>query len=237
MVRVRRVVTRCALALVALGLSASTAQAAVIRARVYFTGKFPRMGALKRTDPACGGSKFATDENVLVDMNTGALKNVLVWVSRGAPASPPADVEVQTQACMFRPRVVALPVGSTLRINNTDNLPHLWHAFHGIKTVALQKSEPGASPLAFRPELPAGQFLRLRDDARPWMEGFVVAVESASNGVTTDKGEVLLPDLPVGTYMLSAWHERYGLKTQEVTVAADGTVDVKFLYDGTEVRP
>lgn len=219
-------------------LSGGSTWAATLRARVYFTGKAPRMGALKRTDGACGGSKFATDEYAVVDPVTGALKNVLVWVSRGAPTpSPPRDAEFSSQACMFRPRVAAVTPGGVVRVQNTDNLPHLWHGFLGTQTVLLNKAEPGAAPLAQDLKTPAGQFVRLRDDTRPWMEGFVVSVESAFFGVTTDKGEVLLPELPVGSYTLSAWHERYGLKTQEVTVAADGTLDIKFLYDGTEVRP
>lgn len=226
------------LALLALMAGGTPAWASGIRARVYFTGKAPRMGLLKRNEGACGGNKFATDEYVVVDPTTGAMKNVLVWISRGAAApSVPKDAEMQSQACMFRPRLAAFTPGGVVRITTADNLPHLWHAFQNVKTVGLQKAEPGAAPAVFEPKLAPGQFVRIKDDTRPWMDGFAVVVDSAFYGVTSDKGETSLLELPGGQYTVTSWHERYGLKMQEVTVPAEGLADVRFLYDGTEVRP
>ena len=38
-------------------------------------------------------------------------------------------------------------------------------------------------------------------------------------------------DLPPGKYTLTAWQERYGAKTAQVTVDADKPTEVSFAYD------
>jgi hypothetical protein len=40
--------------------------------------------------------------------------------------------------------------------------------------------------------------------------------------------------VPPGKYTVEAWHEKYGVKTQEVTVEAGKPAKATFKYDGTE---
>jgi hypothetical protein len=228
------------MAVVLLGLGAPAAHAAaILRAHVQFTGKVPRMGALKRTDPACGGNKFAMEEDVVVGA-TGGLKNVLVYVSKGGAAAGGGrakDAELSTQACMVRPRVTAMTQNGMLRVNNADTVGHLWHGFAGVKTAFLEQQAPGSQPLVKETKLQPGEFLRLRDDLKPWMAGFVVVTDNPFFAATNDLGDALVMDLPPGQYTVTAWHERYGAKSVELTVGADGYADARFSFDGTEPRP
>ncbi len=112
--------------------------AAILRAHVQFTGKVPRLGPLKRTDPACGGNKFAMEEDVLVGA-TGGLKNVLVYVSKGGAAAAGGrtrDAELATQACMVRPRVAAVTQGAVLQY-------HWLQPGQMIDGLALGETTPG----------------------------------------------------------------------------------------------
>lgn len=223
--------------IVAAALAPLPALAGNLRVRVVFNGRYPRMGQLHRTDPACGGSRYATEETAVVDLTTGGLKNTLVWVSKGAPPpSAPQDAELQSQSCMFRPRVAAVSGGGVVRLLTSDSVPHIWHIFHGMETLRVQKVDNGASVVS-ELKLKPGDFVHLRDDTRPWMDGFVVVVNSALNGVTAERGDVTLEDLPAGDYQISTWHERYGVRTGDVKVEAEGAAELKIIYDGTEARP
>lgn len=224
-------------ALVLAGAAESASAAAILRAHVQFVGKVPRMGQLKRTDPACGGGKFSTDEDVVVGP-TGGLKNVLVYVSRGVPpGSKPRDAEFTLQGCMFRPRVAAVTTGAQVRITNTDPVNHLWHAFLGTRTTWLEPHAAGAPALSHDVKDKPGDLWRLRDDQRPWMAAYVMVTDNPYFQVSNDLGDALVMDMPPGNYTVTAWHERYGAKTAEVTVGNDGYADVRFAYDGNEPRP
>jgi hypothetical protein len=47
-------------------------------------------------------------------------------------------------------------------------------------------------------------------------------------------GTFTIDKVPPGTYMLQAWHERFGMQTKPVTVKAGGVVTVDFTYTGNE---
>ena len=52
--------------------------------------------------------------------------------------------------------------------------------------------------------------------------------------VSNDKGEFEIKGVPAGKYEIEAWHERFGSKKGEVTVAANGTAEWKVDYAATD---
>ena len=63
------------------------------------------------------------------------------------------------------------------------------------------------------------------------MTAYVVVSSNPFFAVTGDDGSFKIADLPAGTYTVEAWHERYGSKTSEVTVAADKPTELAFAYE------
>jgi len=49
--------------------------------------------------------------------------------------------------------------------------------------------------------------------------------------VTGEDGQFILPELAPGNYTLTAWHETYGTRNQEITVVAGQQVTVDFTYN------
>ena len=47
--------------------------------------------------------------------------------------------------------------------------------------------------------------------------------------MTDSTGEFSITGLPPGTYTVTAWHERFGTKSQEVTVAGSETKTANFV--------
>jgi hypothetical protein len=48
--------------------------------------------------------------------------------------------------------------------------------------------------------------------------------------VSGDDGSFSIKNVPPGTYTVEAWHEKYGVQTQQVTVEPNGTATATFNY-------
>ncbi len=204
------------------------AEAGTIKGSVKFSGTAPQMQMLKRSaDPFCGKTPMK-DETVVVNPN-GTLKNVAVRVkgpvAGGAASSP--TVLIDQSNCMYRPRIVALGPGQKLQVRNSDPVLHNVHCYKETQTCFNRAQMKGSKDI--EQELGAGIY-KLKCDIHPWMTSYVIANENPFVAVTGDNGEFTLANLPAGTYTVEAWHEKYGMKTAQVIVAADGVVpaDISF---------
>ncbi|MBI3541511.1 MAG: carboxypeptidase regulatory-like domain-containing protein [Deltaproteobacteria bacterium] len=200
-----------------------------IKVKVAFTGAAPVMGKLKReADPFCGKTPM-TDQEVLVNPN-GTLKNVVVRVSKGAaPAAVPTTpvVMMNQNNCMYEPRVAAGVVNQKLVIRNSDPVMHNVHTYVGTATGFNQAQMKGSKDL--EKTITAG-VMKFKCDVHPWMTGYVVGTDNAFFCVTDATGECSIANIPAGTYTLEAWHEKYGSKTADVTVAAGQAAAAAFSY-------
>jgi plastocyanin len=205
---------------------------AVIQGTVKLNGTPPEMAMTKRdADPFC--AKTPTKEEEVVVGPAGGLSNVVVRITDGAsghyePPSTPAMLD--QSACMYRPRVQAILAGQTISIRNGDQTLHNVHGYKGASTLFNQAEIPGLPPIA-RKIGDAGDILKFKCDVHPWMTGYVVVNANPFFAVTGPDGRFKITGVPAGKYTLSAWQERYGAKTTEVTVAADKPTEVSFAYD------
>ena len=78
--------------------------------------------------------------------------------------------------------------------------------------------------------------LRLKCDIHSWMTAYVGVVSHPYFAVSSEGGVFQIDKVPVGTYTIQAWHERFGVLTQKVRVSAGATVTADFTYGGTESR-
>jgi plastocyanin len=205
---------------------------AVITGAVKLAGTPPEMPLTKRdADPFCARTPMKEEEVVVGP--AGGLKNVVVRITEGAAGSyePPATIAtVDQSACMYRPRVQAIVAGQMISIRNGDQTLHNVHGYKGASTLFNQAEIPGLPPIA-RKLGEAGDVLKFKCDVHPWMTGYVVVSANPFFAVTGDDGHFRIADVPPGKYTLTAWHERYGTKTAQITVAADKPTEVSFQYD------
>jgi plastocyanin len=205
---------------------------AVIEGAVKLTGTPPEMTLTKRdADPFCAQTPMR-DEEVVVGPG-GGLGNVVVRVTDGEAGHydpPAAPASLDQNACMYRPRVQAIVAGQTISIRNGDQTLHNVHGYRGPATLFNQAEIPGLPPIA-RKLGAAGDILKFKCDVHPWMTGYVVVNANPFFAVTGPDGRFKIGGLPPGKYTLTAWQERYGAKTAEVTVAEDKPTEVSFAYD------
>ena len=205
---------------------------------VRFTGQPPAMKVPTKRAQAtdvCKDKQLVHDAVVVTD---GKLKDVLVRIAPksfdGRYEVPPAATVDQVD-CMYVPRIQGVLSGQEVAVKNSDRTLHNVHTYLGAETVFNEATAMGSPPLAKR--LPPGGIVRFGCDIHPWMRSFVVVTDHPFFAVTGADGVFRISRVPAGTYRLEAFHARYGLKSQEVTVTDGQTLEVAFSYDGTEAEP
>jgi hypothetical protein len=203
-----------------------------IAGAVKLTGTPPEMAMTKRqADPYCAKTPMK-EEEVVVGAG-GGLKNVVVRVTKGVTGhyEPPATAAVVDQsACMYRPRVQGIVLGQPVEIKNSDQTLHNIHGYKGASTL-FNKAEIPGQPAMVQQFKDADQIVKLKCDVHPWMTGYVLVSSHPFFAVTGDDGSFKITGLPPGNYTVEAWHERFGAKTAEVTVAADKPAEAAFAFE------
>jgi|WetSurMetagenome_2_1015567.scaffolds.fasta_scaffold161322_2 hypothetical protein len=218
---------RPVLALAALlALLPSAAPAGELRGVARFLGTPPGPATLETTKERelCGTS--VPDETVQVA--NGKLRNVVVVV-KGAPARAPGKATLDQRTCRYVPHVQAIPLGSTLEVVNGDPTLHNVHGYLGQAT-AFNLAMPSKDQRVARQMKKPGLVV-VRCDVHAWMSAYVWVVEGPS-AVTGEDGAFVIPDLPPGTYEVTAWHEKLGEKKGSATVPPTGPATLDFDFGG-----
>jgi plastocyanin len=132
-----------------------------------------------------------------------------------APVRPGAPVAIEQRDKAFTPRVLAVPVGTTVRFPNSDGI------FHNVFSLSpgnafdlgLYRSGASKSRVMTTPGL-----VRVFCNIHPQMTAVVVTVPTPWVTVAGNGGTFRL-ELPAGRYRLTALSERAAATTAEVTVA------------------
>lgn len=127
----------------------------------------------------------------------------LTPVGRAAPVTPINAVMDQVGS-EFTPRVLVVTKGSRVRFPNSDTIRHQVYSFSPAKRfeLPLYAGTP-PEPVVF--ESPG--VVTLGCNIHDWMKGYIVVVDTPHHALSGSDGRVEL-DMPDGTYLLTAWHER-----------------------------
>jgi len=219
--------------------SPDEAGGATITGKVAFAGETPKMATLDMSaNPACERAHKGSgqkSEEVVVNGN-GTLKYAFVWVKSGLPAGtrwavPAAAVRLDQNGCMYKPHVIGLMTGQNFEIDNSDPTNHNIHPMPTVNADWNESQSPGQAPMTksfARQEV----MIPVKCNVHPWMRSYIGVVGHPFFAVTGDDGTFTIKGLPPGTYVIQAWHEKYGPVEQTVTVGAKESKAVDFSYKG-----
>jgi plastocyanin len=206
------------------------ATAATVSGTVKFDGTAPKPAKIDMSqDPACQGANTA--ENLVA--SGGNLQNVFVYVKEGlgdrtfpVPSEP---VVLDQSGCRYKPHVLGVMAGQTIKINNDDPTTHNIHPTPKDNREWNESQAPKAPPLEknfAREEI----LLPVKCNQHPWMRMFVNVVKSPFYAVTGPDGKYEIKGLPPGDYTIAFVHEKLGEQDQKVTLAPKDTktVDASF---------
>jgi plastocyanin len=220
---------------VSLVFAAGPVLAGDVTGTITYTGKVPNLKPIAMdADPVCK-SKHTTPvaSEVLVLGSGNTMANIMVRVkgpvAGPVPPAPAQPAVIDQKGCQYHPHVLGLRVGQTLQLRNSDGLLHNVHALPKVNSpfnMAMPANRTTADTKFGKEE---GMFL-VKCDVHPWMNAYVGVFTNPYFAVTGPDGKYKISGLPPGTYEIEAWHEKLGVKTAKVTVAANkaGTADFSF---------
>jgi hypothetical protein len=210
-----------------------------IKGHVKLLGKLPgnpviRMGM----DPMCARlnaeKRPGPVQEIVAAALDGSLANVFVHLQGTfAPTPVPKEpVVIDQSKCLYVPRVVGAQVGQILQVRNDDDLLHNVHSLTAKGNV-FNVSEPKAG-MVQQFTLKDEEMLKIKCDVHSWMTTFVGIVSHPYFAVSGAAGTFEIPNVPVGSYRIVIWHERYGTQAKTVRVSDRATATVDFVYTGNE---
>ena len=140
-------------------------------------------------------------------------------VSTDSPQKPaPVSAEIYQKDRAFHPRVLVVPVGSSVDFPNRDNTQHHVYSFSPAKTfsIELYAGRPEAPIIFDKPGI-----VELGCNIHDYMQGFVVVTDTEAVARTNEAGQVRLAfdSREAGDQskvVLEVWHPRLPDNTRPV---------------------
>jgi plastocyanin len=165
---------------------------------------------------------------------SGGLANAVVRITditSGKPLDTLGSEFVMDQKdCVYVPSVIIVPVGSALKILNSDNILHNIHTTP-FDNAPLNKAQPATQLELASDEFTIQEFIPVGCDVHGWMSATIAVVDNPYVVITGADGSFSLTDVPAGTYTVEVWHGELRTRMQTVTVDAGGTATMEVEFN------
>jgi plastocyanin len=159
--------------------------------------------------------------------------DAVVWVEGPKLRPQPSTATIVMKGKSFAPRVVVVPVGGTVEFPNQDPVFHNVFSVSGENAFDLslyKRPKSGAQPFR-HPGL-----VRVYCNIHPQMSAFILVRDNPFWTRPDKNGSFAIADVPAGTWVVKAWHERSGETAETVIVPADGKVDLPVRLDASRFK-
>ena len=208
---------------------------ASVSGKVSFAGAAPAAEKIKvSADPYCQKEHKDGLERKTVDVKDGGVKDVFVYVKSGITGTypPPTDsVELDQQGCMYKPHLVALQVGQSLKIKNNDETLHNIHPRPTVN-AEFNIGQPRKGMESTKSFDKKEVMIPVGCDVHPWMRAYISVVDHPFFAVTDEDGKFEIKGLPAGEYEIEAVHEKLKSTTGKITVKDGESAKLDLNYQG-----
>jgi len=195
------------------------------------TGHVEARSVMEEAPGDAGGGYGSRRYKFLEKIDYRAMRDFVINID-GVEVPPPAGqppprATVTQRDGTFVPHVLPIAAGTVVDWPNADDV------FHNVFCMAestpfdlgLYKRGDKAKSVVF----PRTGRMEVFCSIHTKMNCIVLVLPNSWFARANDKGHFIIPDVPAGTYRVRAWHERLPAKFKEVTVPAEGTVEVDFV--------
>lgn len=154
------------------------------------------------------------------------VENVVIFL-KDAPARtvPARRTAIRQKGETFLPRIVAVPVGSTVDFPNDDPIYHNVFSLSRARTFNLGRFPRGESRAV---RFDKAGIVKVFCDIHSHMSAAVVVFTHPWFAIPDADGRFDIPDVPAGEQQLTAWHERLGDTTIPIRVEPGRGASVEF---------
>lgn len=148
-------------------------------------------------------------------------RDAVVWLeppSAAAGAAPRPTALLDQRNMQFVPRVLAVRVGTTVRMPNSDRLFHNVFSFRDGKVFDLGLYPVGSSKVV---TFDRAGVSRIFCNIHPAMAAYVVSVDSPHFAVTDAQGRFEIAGVPPGSHGYHVWRAGAAQASGTLIVAAD----------------
>lgn len=237
--------TYVCLALLAAGLILfSTPNVSPAQKYGHFTGQFVLEGEMPKLEPRkvgpqdkaiCSPKNPLPENTLIVDSESKGIANIVVYLRKAPDDIHPKlktpkqkTISFDQENCRFSPHVMLVQVGQTVMVKNSDPVNHNTHIIpfrnKELNFLIRPKDQQGIPVEYKQPEfIPT----TVKCDLHPHMRAYWMILDHPYMAVTDKDGKFKIENLPEGDYEFTAWHERVGYITRELTaeIFADDTDD------------
>jgi len=146
-----------------------------------------------------------------------------------APANTPGPLRLTQRNKSFEPHLLVVPVGAAVEFPNRDPFFHnVFSLFEG-KRFDLGLYEAGTTRSVHFDRVGISYIFC---NIHPEMSAVVVALNTPYYGISDQRGDIVIPGVPPGRYVLHVWHqsslpESLNLLSRQVTVSqAENSIGV-----------
>ena len=111
---------------------------------------------------------------------------------------------------------------------SSTTAPHLAQSSHNLKQSPTP-IPPGSAPIeqTFARE----EIIPVKCNVHPWMKGYIAVFKHPYFAITEKDGTFDLKNVPPGDYVIQAWHEKYGVLAQKVTLGPNQAKALQFVFN------
>ena len=217
------------------GMAGPASSGGTVSGSVTFTGTPPKMKPIDMAkEPSCASQHETPAMTETVVTGPGnTLQYVVVYIAAGEPPAAASSqvVRLDQKGCTYLAHVSALQAGQSMEIYNQDQTSHNIHPLAKVNPEWNKSQPPGSPPLHVTYD--KAEFIPVKCNVHPWMHGYFVILSTAHFAVTGNDGTFSLKGLPPGKYTVTAWQEKFGSQSQEVTITGNETATANFVFKAT----
>jgi Carboxypeptidase regulatory-like domain len=170
---------------------------------------------------------FALVPSLLLSSERGEVLKAYVFDLPDSPAV------LEHKGRRYDPHVLGIRAGQPLLILNNDPTHNNTHPTPRNNPEWNQTQPPGAPPVErvfLRPET----FIPFKSNHHPWQKAYVGVFSHPFFATSDALGQYKIEGLPPGQYTVVAWHERFGEKTVEISVAQGEAKNISFTFEAND---
>ncbi len=207
-----------------------------VSGKIQFTGTKPQPKVIHMdAEPACVAANSGPVYTQEIEVNSNnTMRDVFVSITDGLGnrtfAVPTSPVTLDQKGCTYHPHVLGVMAGQELQILNSDNTTHNIHPMPKDNPEWNTSMPPKATPLDKKFNRP--EMIPVKCNVHPWMHAWIGVVKHPYFAVSGDDGTYTIKGIPPGTYTITAWQEKLGPQTAQVTIGPKESKSVDFTFKG-----